>query len=72
MSFPHPDVLHGDVCSYTLHDIGLGCRLKMTVDDLRRELDEVIAALRSGFAANDVTQAFTLTIEGHRSKEVPR
>jgi hypothetical protein len=45
----------------------------MTADDLRRELDEVVVvALRSGFEADAVVQAFTLTIERRRSLEVPR
>jgi hypothetical protein len=45
----------------------------MTADDLRREPGEVVvAALRSGFAADDIGQAFTRLFEWHQLREVPR
>jgi len=70
MGFPHPDILHGQPCGCTLHDIGLGCRRRLTRAGLDREVNEVVVtALRSGIGATDVVQAFMLAIERHRTLE---
>ena len=71
MSFPHADVLHGDPCDCTLHDLGLNCRWKITAESLPGTLNEVVvSALRSGIHPDDLVEAFKLVVEWHRALEV--
>lgn len=67
------EILHGDRCDCTLHDIGLNCRRALTRTSLDRELDELVhAAFHSGFTATDVVQTFLLAVGRRRAQEEGR
>ena len=57
------EILHGDPCDCTLHDIGLNCRRALTRTSFDREVDELVqSALRSGFSVTDIEQTFMLAV----------
>jgi hypothetical protein len=69
MGYPFPDVLHGDPCDCTLHDLGLGCRPTLSQAGLDRELGDLVsAAFRSGLTAAVVSQACQRAVE-HQFRE---
>jgi hypothetical protein len=71
MSFPHHDVVHGDPCDCTLHDMGLNCRRALTPEALRREMEEIVrVAIRSGFKPDDVRRALALVLAEEKWRSI--
>ena len=67
------EILHGDRCDCTIHDIGLNCRRSFTRVSLDHEVGELVrAAFRSGFSTVDIENAFMGAFTRFRSLEQQR